>query len=218
MSFVTKTAKTPDLDQAELDRLLKDPRAAFEYRILRATRRLLADKGLSVSVDEIAEAAEVGRRTVFRYFDTRDALVARALDESLDRFYERVAENTTVDMPLDTWLHNLITTLLAAQLRAGASLWQLAATKDSDLPEPIAKVNRKRRASRRRSTREMATQAWTLADGRGDVPHDVELAFAHAVSSFTVQSLNIDYGAAFDDMVTVVASQLHAFLVARAAQ
>ena len=218
MPFVTNLADKPELDQAEMDRLLKDPKAAFEFRILRATRRLLAAKGLQISVDEIAEAAEVGRRTVFRHFDSRDELVARALDGSLDRFHAQVTENASIDMPLDEWLRNIVSALADSQLRAGAALWQLAATKDSDLPEPIAKVNKKRRTSRKRSTKEIASRAWSRAGGTGDAPVDVELAFAHAVSAFTVQSLNVDYGAKFEDAVEVVASQLHSFLTARIAR
>lgn len=218
MPFVTNTVETAELGQAELDRLLKDPKAAIEYRILRATRRLLADKGLQISVDEIAEAAEVGRRTVFRYFESRDALVARALEGSLDRFYAQVTENASTDMPLDQWLHNLVASLAQSQLRAGAALWQLAAANDSDLPDPIAKVNRKRRASRKKSTREIASQAWVRAGGGGELPPDIELAFAHAVSAFTVQSLNVDYGATFDDAVAVVTAQLVALLRTRVAR
>lgn len=218
MPFVTHLAENPEMNQADLERLLKDPKAAFEFRILRATRRLLARKGLSISVDEIAEEAEVGRRTVFRYFESRDELVARALDESLDRFYTSVTETSAVDMPLADWLANIVGALHSQQLAAGAGLWQLAATQDEDLPAPIAKINRKRRASRKKSTGQISDAAWARAGGTGGAPHDVEIAFANAISAFTVQSMHRDYGATFDEATRVVADTLHAYLVAKVAR
>ena len=55
---------------------LQDPRALFRVRVLRAARRALAEKGLGLSMDEIANAAGVGRRRPFRHFASRDTLIA----------------------------------------------------------------------------------------------------------------------------------------------
>ena len=65
---MTPTENPADLSADELENLLKDPRSTQEYRILRATRRLLAREGLGVSIDAIAVEAGLGRRTIFRYF------------------------------------------------------------------------------------------------------------------------------------------------------
>ncbi|MGH3259142.1 MAG: helix-turn-helix domain-containing protein, partial [Streptosporangiaceae bacterium] len=43
--------------------------------ILDAAAALLAERGESVSMADIAEAAGVGRATVYRYFPTKDALL-----------------------------------------------------------------------------------------------------------------------------------------------
>ena len=48
-------------------------------RILRAARQVLAQRGLATTVDHVAEAAGLSRRTVFRAFATRDRLIAEAV-------------------------------------------------------------------------------------------------------------------------------------------
>jgi AcrR family transcriptional regulator len=53
-------------------------------RILRAGLSALRDVGANVSVEEIAACAGASRRTVFRYFPTRDDLIAAALASTFD--------------------------------------------------------------------------------------------------------------------------------------
>jgi len=58
-------------------------------RILCAARRLFAEKGAScVSMDEIAEAAGVGKGTLFRRFGSRAALATAVLSEDEARMQE----------------------------------------------------------------------------------------------------------------------------------
>ncbi len=66
--------------------LADDKRQATVTRILRSARLFLAEHGLDVTVEEIAEAAGVSRRTLFRYFPTRDQLVAAAIGAGLERY------------------------------------------------------------------------------------------------------------------------------------
>ena len=55
--------------------------------LLGAAWRLFADKGYdATTVDEIAEVAEVSRRTLFRYFPSKESLVFYDTDEALERF------------------------------------------------------------------------------------------------------------------------------------
>ncbi|MEV4533692.1 helix-turn-helix domain-containing protein [Asanoa sp. NPDC049518] len=60
-------------------------------RVLAAARELFARHGLSVTVPQVAERAEVGRATVYRSYPTKDDLILavardgfRQLDERLD--------------------------------------------------------------------------------------------------------------------------------------
>ncbi len=58
-------------------------------RILEAARRLIAERGVeAVSMDAIAEAAQVGKGTLFRRFGDRAALLREVLGESETAFQE----------------------------------------------------------------------------------------------------------------------------------
>ena len=58
-------------------------------RILCSARRLFAERGAScVSMDEIAEAAGVGKGTLFRRFGSRAALATAVLSEDEARLQE----------------------------------------------------------------------------------------------------------------------------------
>jgi AcrR family transcriptional regulator len=61
--------------------------AANRVRILAATRRLLAERGAEgASIDAVAQAAGVGKGTVFRRFGDRSGLFQALLDEHLCAF------------------------------------------------------------------------------------------------------------------------------------
>jgi AcrR family transcriptional regulator len=69
-------------------------------RLLRAARELFAERGLNVTMDEIAREAGVGVGTAYRRFGNRDELV-RALFEDRMREYAALAEEA-VEQP-DAW-------------------------------------------------------------------------------------------------------------------
>lgn len=204
-------------NQPDLEAILDDPKATIEYRITRAARRLLATHGLEVSMDDIATEAQVGRRTVFRYFPSRDDLIAKALSDSLTIFNNQVDQSLMVETDLKQWLLKVVESLHVSQIRAGRGIWQLAATDDKDLPAPIAKINKQRRQSRRVLTQAISREAWKRSGHSGDVPRNVELAFALAISSFAVHSLHSDYSAKQEETVQAISSMLYAILKGAAA-
>ncbi len=69
-------------------------------RIIAAARDLFAERGLEVTLDDVAEHAGVGVGTVYRRFDNRDQLVEGVFVEHLHDVAARVA--TTLESP-DTW-------------------------------------------------------------------------------------------------------------------
>lgn len=207
-----------EISPEDLDSLLRDPKATVEYRIVRATRRLLVTKGLDVSMDDIAAEAELGRRTIFRYFPSRDDLIARAFSESLQHFNKQVMSSIAVETDFKTWLTSVVTSIHQSQLRAGRGMWELAATDDKHLPAPIAKINRQRRTSRRDLTLAVATEAWQRAGGENEMPRDIELSLALTLSSFAVQSLDNDYKARESESVEAISSMLYSFITERANQ
>jgi len=142
-----------------------------------------------VSMDDIAQAAGVGRRSLFRYFDSRDALIAEALASAIDAFGERLRADLAADGPLEVWLETVTTHVNRAHIDAGRGLWQLAAAADDELPPELAAVNRRRRAQRRRWTQQTAEQAWHLAGGGGAVPDRIVDAFGLTLSTFATHSI-----------------------------
>ena len=201
--------------QTELTRILKNPKATAEFRIIRVTRHLLTTEGLAISMETIAEEAGVGRSTLFRHFPSRDELVARALDESLAHFHDQIPAAIEESAGLETWLMSTVSSLHRMQLTAGRGLWQLAAADDRELPPLIAKVNKKRRRTRRETTLALAGEAWRRSGATGPVPVEVELAFALAFSSFTAHSVNVDYGAEEQDTVRMLVELLLSLLRGR---
>jgi AcrR family transcriptional regulator len=78
-----------DLPQIEPDSFERADAARNRERILCAARRLFGERGVScVSMDEIAEAAGVGKGTLFRRFGSRASLAAAVLSERERSFQE----------------------------------------------------------------------------------------------------------------------------------
>jgi AcrR family transcriptional regulator len=71
------------------------PRLTLQERvsaaILEAAAQVLADRGEAASMSDVANAAGVGRATVYRYFPSREALLDRLADHALTVAAERLA-------------------------------------------------------------------------------------------------------------------------------
>lgn len=93
-------------------------------RILLAARRVLAEEGLATRVDDVAEAAGVGRRTVFRHFETNDALLAAALTDSMRSYGEHIPQPTP-GASLDEWLEEALVAVHRMNARHGRIYWEL---------------------------------------------------------------------------------------------
>src|SRR5215471_19853506 len=80
--------------------------------IVNATITLLA-RGTMPSIDDVAAAAEVSRRTVFLYFPTFDQLLIDATVGALSgpRLHDTVANKSTVDDDPDASVERLVRAL-----------------------------------------------------------------------------------------------------------
>ena len=67
-----------------LDRPLRADAARNRERLLSAARELFAERGLAVTLDDIAQRAGVGVGTAYRRFGSRDALAAALFEERMD--------------------------------------------------------------------------------------------------------------------------------------
>lgn len=185
--------------------------------VVRATQLLLAQRGLGISMDDIAVAANVGRRSLFRHFDSREALVSEALERSLTWYFDRVGDQADEHLPLDEWLVALARRIHRLHLDAGRATWQLAAAHDDELTPPLVAVNRLRRSNARRFIQQVAAQAWRLAGDDGDPPDAVVDAFVFTLSSYATRSTISDRRISLDRTATSAGAILSATIRAHTA-
>lgn len=191
--------------------------AATEFvrnRVIRATQVLLATHGLGVSMDHIAAAAGVSRRSLFRHFGSRDVLVARALEETVSAFGERLTSLVQEEAPFQEWLLRVLMEVQQSQLDAGRAFWELIASNDDVLSPELVDINRRRLARRRQWTEEVARRAWLLAGSDGPAPDVVLDAFALTLSGHATRSLVVEMGVPPERAAASIAAMLSALVEA----
>ncbi|CAM3094021.1 MULTISPECIES: TetR/AcrR family transcriptional regulator [Streptomyces] len=72
-------------------RALRRDAARNRERLLEAARRLFAERGPDVPLEDVARAAAVSRTTLYRNFATREELAATVFEANVDRIEERAA-------------------------------------------------------------------------------------------------------------------------------
>ena len=78
-------------------------KAQTREALAEAALQLFADKGFEhVTVDEIADIAQVSRRTYFRYFPTKEAVVFPDRERRLLQFQEMLASRPADEDPVET--------------------------------------------------------------------------------------------------------------------
>lgn len=83
--MVTPNVK-PEQPLGKHERPLRKDAARNRARVLDAAHECVADKGVTVSTEEIARCAGVGIGTVFRHFPTKESLLEAVFAERLARF------------------------------------------------------------------------------------------------------------------------------------
>lgn len=183
-----------------------------DLQAVQVARQLVADRGLAVSMDDIAEASGIARRTLFRHVQSRDALLADALNLALDQYETQLVELGKVELPLHQWLPAAVRIAHIANLQAGRGVWELAAAREGQLSEELMRVNMRRAEIRQRTTRELANTAWRISTGDAAAPSDVVDAFALCLSTFATQSMTADFTTNIDALVATTALMLEMFL------
>lgn len=99
-------------------------KAATRHRLHEAALRLVADRGLdAVSVDDIAEAAEVSPRTFFNYFPTKDDAVIGLDPTRPDELAEAFADRPAGEPPVASL--RAVLRARAAEMAVDADIWSL---------------------------------------------------------------------------------------------
>ena len=171
---------------------------------------MLAERGFSVTVEEVARAAEVGRRTVFRYFASRDALLAAALEDWLHDYATRLPASPEPGQDPRAWLASLALQVQVLHVELGDLFWEIhgrgsrLAQTNEDLFNALAKVRAETRTK-------YAIDAWRAFGGAGDPPDWVVDAFAVALSSYTTNRL-LELGRTATQIGEVMTATLEAVL------
>jgi AcrR family transcriptional regulator len=147
-----------------------DRRLARKERILDAAAQLLLRVGYGrVTIEDVAQAAEVGKGTVYLHWRAREDLFAAVLDRELARALEEVAEGVT-DEPGSWQLHRLIRAAYVAIMNRPL----LKAMFQSD-PEVLGRFARRRSAERIQSRAKALDRYLQWLSEIGQVRQDLSL-------------------------------------------
>jgi AcrR family transcriptional regulator len=147
-------------------------------RILSGARRVLGERGFAITVDEIAEAAGVSRRTVFRHFPNRDDLLVAAIEHGMKAYPERVPAYEGGDW--EGWWQAVCERVHRTSSTYGPGYWEL--TVRQDLAPALLAVEQRRRRARQRLMRDLAGELWAAIGVDAPPPPTVVATVAAALS------------------------------------
>ncbi len=199
-------------DGSPPDSLAEEQQRLTRTRILRAATHVVARRGFDATVDEIARAAEVSTRTVFRHYTSHDQLMVATIKEMFELCGRRTEGVPSPRHDLEGWIAGLSRAVHTRNAEIiGEAFWDIhaPARKGSAV---LAEVEEIRRRSRVRGVHRVTGLAWTWAGGEGEPPHDLVMAFALNFSAFTTQALMVDFDLRPEDIGALVADTVTTLL------
>ena len=148
-------------------------------KIVEAARRLFSQRGLGVSLDDIAREAGVGVATAYRHFPAKDPLIDAVVADLLTRFVALGEEALAMERAWDGLVHWLTTATEMQAVNAGLSA--------------VMKSHLRGGESTQRAHEQIGEQVGELvrrAHAQGDLRRDFELS--------DIPALNHMLGAAVD--------------------
>jgi AcrR family transcriptional regulator len=179
--------------------------------IVQAARRAMSERGLDVTVDEIATLAEVGRATVFRHFPTRDDLLQAAIEAIGDDYLRSLPAYPGGDWR--AWLTELTRVAHRSAVVAGRLVVELRTRR---LPPRLAAAVAEQRQALKQMYATTAATLWEAAGGHGPPPPQLRQTVAVHLSPLFVQIVLDDADASAEHGVelatTAIAGTLHQIL------
>lgn len=172
---------------AELTAVQRQRRQVTIDALLDAAERGIIEHGLGVSMDDIATLAQVARRTVFRYFATREDLLSAAVDASCAKHLRSVPEYTGDDWP--AWLANVALVRHQANLQAGRLHREFTSR---PLPARLAQAYAGYQQELHRFFHTVADSVWRAAGGDDSTPQPLQQTVAAHLSPLFTQAVVVD--------------------------
>lgn len=176
---------------------------------MRAAGAVLAARGLAATIDDVADAAGVSRRTIFRHFATRDALFVAVIRAGVRRYAEQIPE-PPADDDLRDWLAELLAITHRLNAGNGRVMWDLVGPQAREQSEQLAVVAEECRESRNRFAVTVTDVIWRARGGSGLPPRWLVDAVAVQLSGLTTASLGGDLGRSPDEVALVSARVIEA--------
>jgi AcrR family transcriptional regulator len=199
--------------------LAAEARARARARILSAALELLARRGFDTTVDDVAAAAGVSRRTVFRHFDSQAQLLAAASAEVVRSVEESMPAPPAPGTELDDWLLETMLTFHRLQARVvGEAFWGIHRRLPGWQTGPEGVNAPTVQRLRGDVPVRIADMAWTHAGGRGEPPAWVVDAFSLFLSSFASKGLSVPVPHSPEETAAISARILSAVIRAAIAE
>jgi AcrR family transcriptional regulator len=179
--------------------------------LVQAARRGVDQHGLDVTIDDIADLAEVGRATVFRHFPTREDLLQAAISAIADDHLRSFPAYRGGDWR--AWLTDLAGAAHRSPVAGGRLVLELRTRR---LPPRLAVTLAEHRQALRRMYAATAATLWQAADGSGPPPPQLRQTVAVHLSPLFTQIVLEDADATVEQAVdlaaTAIAATLHELL------
>jgi len=145
--------------------------AEIRERLFRAALKLFAERGFSeTSVEDITEAADVGKGTFFNYFPSKDHILLAFGEMQLAKLEEAVSKARAINEPMPQFLRALGVRMTQEPTRNPAIIRALLQAYLSTTPVREAMVDLQRRVHA------LHTQMIELGQERGEIRNDLPAA------------------------------------------
>lgn len=162
--------------------------AAVEH-ILASARRLVLRSGLDATMDQLAEASGVSRRTLFRLFSTRDKLLAAAFEAGIINYRQQLP---AYGGDPRAWLRHTCEVAHRMNATIGPGFFELASR--NDLPPDLAAAERRRLHEFREAMADITQTLWLSEGSGGDPPPNLKATITAHLSPHFTAALTVDAG------------------------